>query len=359
LGLVYANEPALHTAKTLMVGAFHFSNLLKRWCDLGDLHHHLSTPFIYGLHTQSMLLEAAIDAHFCQIERLYRDLRSSTRLNYLDLPGDFVFEKLTPHQTGKIFALDRITTAYRTIEHAIDTAWVAEKLREAVVNQPKITWWGNTKVEQAARLENGQIGITLQTKVEMMTLPYDRVINCLWEGRLQLDASLGIYPARPWLHRFKLGIYLQFCRAYPEIPSTTLMLGSFGDVVNFQDRKIYCSWYPDCMVGMSQELSPPNWQATLTSEKLEDIFQRSMVQLTAIHPVLQQITPEAILDKKICGGEIFAWGKTDIDDITSELHHRYQIGIHSIDNYHSIDTGKYTTAPYFAMKVCDRISQSC
>ena len=31
------------------------------------------------------------------------------------------------------------------------------------------------------------------------------------------------------------------------------------------------------------------------------------------------------------GGVIFAWGSTDIDDATSELHTRYEIGVHSFD----------------------------
>ncbi len=358
LGFIYANEPDFSTAKTLIVGAFHFSALLQRWCDLSDLQQHLSTPFVYGIHAQSMLSESAIHTHFQQIETLYRELRTSTHLDYLDLPGDFVFEKLPQPETEAIFDPGQITTAYRTIEHAIDTAWVADLLRQAVFDQPKINWLGNTWVEQATLLDNGQVAVTVEQGEDQICIPYDRVVNCLWEGRLQLDASMGMRPTRQWLHRYKLGIYLQFRRAYPMIPSTTLMLGCFGDVVNFQNHKIYFSWYPECMIGMSQDLSPPNWMKTTTPERLDAIFTKSFDQLAAIHPVLHQIHPDDILDRTIRGGEIFAWGKTDIDDIASELHHRYKIGIHSVGNYHSVDTGKYTIAPYYAMEVSDRITGS-
>jgi hypothetical protein len=48
------------------------------------------------------------------------------------------------------------------------------------------------------------------------------------------------------------------------------------------------------------------------------------------------------------GGYIFAWGRTDISDVQSGLHNRYDIGIHSDRGYHSIDTGKLTMAPRHA-----------
>jgi len=37
------------------------------------------------------------------------------------------------------------------------------------------------------------------------------------------------------------------------------------------------------------------------------------------------------------------------------LHHRSDIGIRSAGRYHSIDTGKYGMAPYFADLLADRI----
>jgi hypothetical protein len=56
------------------------------------------------------------------------------------------------------------------------------------------------------------------------------------------------------------------------------------------------------------------------------------------------------------GGIIYALGTADIDEPSSALHNRYAIGVHSDGHYHSIDTGKLTMAPYFALQVCDRIT---
>ena len=61
------------------------------------------------------------------------------------------------------------------------------------------------------------------------------------------------------------------------------------------------------------------------------------------------------VDAEVRGGVIFAWGATDIYDPSSELHRRSEIGVHSVGNYHSIDPGKLTMAPYFADICADRI----
>ena len=52
---------------------------------------------------------------------------------------------------------------------------------------------------------------------------------------------------------------------------------------------------------------------------------------------------------------IFAWGESDISDPHSKLHDRYQIGVHSVDRYHSVNTGKYTLVPYFGLKAAERV----
>jgi hypothetical protein len=59
----------------------------------------------------------------------------------------------------------------------------------------------------------------------------------------------------------------------------------------------------------------------------------------------------------VAGGFIFAWGSADIDDIGSELHQRFDIGVRSYGRYHSIDTGKYCMAPLYALEVARRVGQ--
>jgi hypothetical protein len=54
-------------------------------------------------------------------------------------------------------------------------------------------------------------------------------------------------------------------------------------------------------------------------------------------------------------GTIVAIGRTDVDDAASGLHDRTRIGVSSHDGYHSVNTGKLTTAPMFAVTVADRV----
>lgn len=58
---------------------------------------------------------------------------------------------------------------------------------------------------------------------------------------------------------------------------------------------------------------------------------------------------------QVDAGAIVARGRTDVDDPASRLHDRTHIGVNSLDGYHSVDTGKLTTAPLFAIEAADRV----
>ena len=38
---------------------------------------------------------------------------------------------------------------------------------------------------------------------------FDVVVNCLWNGRLAIDATAGLEPRPPWTHRFRLCVFLR------------------------------------------------------------------------------------------------------------------------------------------------------
>ena len=37
------------------------------------------------------------------------------------------------------------------------------------------------------------------------------------------------------------------------------MLGPFGEVVSYDDRLIYLTWYPEGLQAISTDLTPPEW----------------------------------------------------------------------------------------------------
>jgi hypothetical protein len=54
-------------------------------------------------------------------------------------------------------------------------------------------------------------------------------------------------------------------------------------------------------------------------------------------------------------GAIVAIGRSDVNDAASGLHGRSSIGVTSRGGYHSVNTGKLTTAPLFAVEAADRV----
>jgi hypothetical protein len=130
------------------------------------------------------------------------------------------------------------------------------------------------------------------------------------------------------------------------------MLVEYGDIVDFGDGRYYLSWYPACKRGEWQGLQPP--APVIDEATKQQTLDTTIAALGAIVPAVSALDLSgATID--VAGGYIFAWGKSDIADPSSELHGRSDIGLHSHGRYHSVDTGKYGMAPYFADLLADRI----
>lgn len=85
-----------------------------------------------------------------------------------------------------------------------------------------------------------------------------------------------------------------------------------------------------------------------------EVFRRSLAEWRKRCPSLATL---AFLDKDVdpSGGVIFAWGDTGLDDPWSKLHDRHEVGVYSVGNYHSVNTGKYTLGPLMGLKTAERI----
>ena len=168
-----------------------------------------------------------------------------------------------------------------------------------------------------------------------------------------IDAGRGLPPPRQWLHRFKYGIRVR-PRERVLLPSVTVVLGPFGDVVGYGDGSFYLSWYPTCLSVCSFDLAPPQWEPVPDERRAAQLTAESIEAIGAIVPAVRRLG-EGPSDIAVKGGVIVAWGKTDIDDPASGLHRRSQIGISSIGRYHSVDPGKLTMIPFFAAACAERI----
>jgi hypothetical protein len=356
LGLVYANDPSLQTAEMMLKGAFHFGSLLEKWIGTPLDETWLSSPFYYGIHKDSLLGIEEIRAHFDAVQNHYRELIDKTGLSYLNIRSDDVFQEIKGNQAEHGFDQQTVPYLFKTLEKSVNIRKVAERLRECIRQSNSINFHSNTRVESVKRLLGSRLKLTFCKGNNGESDSYDHVVNAAWFGRLAIDQTLDLIPQRPWLYRFKNGIFVNAGtgKSTDIIPSVTLMLGSFGDLVNFQDCNYYASWYPAGMVATSKEIKPEGWPFSFNAQEQEKIKTETLRELSMMCPNAGQLL-DSDYEWEMRGNAIFAWGKQDIDELSSELHNRYDIGVLSDGNYHSVDPGKYTMVPYFANHVVDQI----
>jgi hypothetical protein len=354
LGLVYAKDRSLRTARTMIWGALHFTSCLNRWIDSNSDYVMISTPFYYAVHKGTMASARELERHYDHCKRLFEAACSATGLSYLGGERSLLAEKLSTRDMEKLVASDYFLSVFRTSERAVDPRTIGELLRAAVRANPRIRFIAKAQVSNVAWSDTGRLRVSFRLNGDTFTETYDQVANTLWHGRLEIDAKLGLAPERGWIYRYKLGGWINIPMRPETVPSLTCVLGPFGDIVNFGRRGLYLSWYPAGMIGASHELKPPEWEVLLSSTQRQTVVRHSYEELLKRCPLLRSIEyTEDTVDP--CGGVIFAWGTTDIHDDDSGLHTRYEIGIHSVRNYHSVNTGKYTMTPYLGYKTAERI----
>lgn len=352
-GFLYAKDTSLRTARMMARGALTFTACLSRWIDVGPDSLKTSTPFIYAVHRDTLVDPDGLRTHFTACCAIFREMQAASGLRYLGRDEPVHFAQLDAGEIEQTFDRDVITAAFATSELSIDPRVIAERLRVAMLAEPRVTFIGGARVVDVAR-RNGGYEVAFDDGAAQKAGPYDHVVNALWEGRLAIDQRLGFMPEQRWVHRHKFGNRVQVALAPGDLPSVTVVLGPFGDVVNFGANGFFLSWYPSGMVARSDALEPPrDWNA-LDQPARYDIFQRSLEQWLSLCPRLNEITfaREAV---DPASGAIFAWGDRDIGDPDSKLHDRYEIGVHSVDRYHSINTGKYTLVPYLGLKAAERV----
>ena len=350
LGFVYAKDPRGETHRLMVRGSLAFATALR---EIAGLDPHLYTNgsrFHYAVPHHSQLSAAEVEAHFQQVEDAVLAAQEAEGGTYLGRRLRRVFRRLGEEELSRYFARSAVQAAFETEEEAIDTLRLAELLRSAVAEHPRVRFIGATRISNAAIESEREVRLVMDRERETVERCYAAVANCLWDGRLALDAALGLVPQRPWLFRFKAvarlaAPELSECRA----PSTTLIVGSFGDVVNYGGGLFYLSWYPRFKLAETHGLDGSSLYAALDRVDRQRLAREGVEALAGYVPDVACLL-ESRRDFQVGGGVIFGWGSTDIDDPESGLHQRWRIGPRRHGPYVSVDTGKYTTAPLFALE---------
>jgi hypothetical protein len=354
LGFVYANDSTFETARLMVHGGLAFAPAVRRWAARDVASMGVSTSFDYVVHRTSMVSTESVAAHFAKVDKCVREYSVASGQAYLGADQRNPLFRFSPEKLDSVYDSDVIAAAFETNERSIDVVQLANILRERIADERRVTFTPHSQVTGIMRDTDGY-----QISLEIDRLPirkiYRQVVNCLWDGKLKLDHSVGLVPERQWLHRLKYGIRVLLTHADAAIPSVTILLGSYGDIVRFNDRYFYLSWYPACLAGLSADVSPPAWPRLLSGAPAQSLIERTIDGLARIVVPLRKINGDSIQRATVGGGIIMAAGKTDIDDPKSGLHRRTSVGVRSNNGYHSVDTGKYTLAPMFAIEVADRV----
>jgi len=356
LGLIYANDPSLTTARIQLAGALRFRSLLAQWTGSAADQVSVSTPFVYLVASDSVLGPESLEAHYASVQAMYREqLSADPTLDYLGARPDGLFARRALNQLGAELSAHNFVAAFETAERAVDTDELAVLLRTAIAQSPRIRFLPRRRVDVVERCSQG-LRIAGSGPEGAWHLVADQVVNALWEDRRRIDRSFGIAPEPGWLHRLKFRVIVRLPDALHGAPSATMVVGRYGDVVIRPNGTAYLSWYPRGLCGWTHELAPPaSWNGVcrgeVDAEEARAMAAETIAAIAAWYPGIAASTP-----LHVDAGVIVAYGQTDVDDTRSALHDRSRIGVTSVDGYHSVEPGKLTTAPLMAMVAADRVA---
>lgn len=355
LGFVYAKDTTLRTARLMIEGALTFRRLLSEWTAGALDRLPVSAPFVYLVPEDSALSPTELAAHYAAVERLYEDgVRAGG--DYLGRGTAPLWRPLDPAEYSGFAAVEHVQAGFATAEVSVDLGKTAAVLRRVLSAHPRIRLRLGRRVQEVVRTSAGFRVEGDSAGAERWSLAGDQVVNALWDGRLGIDRGLGLLPSRPWVHRLKYRVMVELPESLRAMPSLSFVLGPYGDVAAYRDGETYVSWYPECLRGWSVEVEPPvDWAAACTG-RLPRGEQHALGRrvLNAFDRLVPGLARADV--RTVDAGVIFSWGQTDITDPASVLHRRDETGVQSVDGYHSVNTGKLTTAPLFAVDAADRVA---
>lgn len=374
LGFVYAKDPTGNTHTIMLRGSLAFARILKQLtgCSADDFQ--VSAPFQYFVPNDSQLDILSIEDHFQAVEAAIHTQIDRSSDCYLDLSISQFHRRNSIREHARLFVPEKTLASFTTEERAVSPAAVALILRQAVKNQANINFLAKTEVVGVTRLATDDIKVAMAHHQQAVHKQYASVANCLWENKLRIDKSAGIATHESWLLRYKATIHISGLPAdHGDIPSATGILGTYGDVVRHQDGSYYLSWYPRCRLAQtlgedaqglhhaihqSELYGADNDTLSIGQRQFQDTFVNDNIRAMATY--IPSLTPLLNLKKnyRLGGGIILAKGVTDIDDPDSFLHQRAGIGPRAYGSFISVNTGKYCTAPLFALEAADMMAEA-
>jgi glycine/D-amino acid oxidase-like deaminating enzyme len=349
LGYLYGGDPSLATARHLLTGGLQFGDRLRELIDEELAGHTTTEDDVYLVHERSVVGPDALRTRFHQVSELIREHPDAGR--YLVDVSDARATEIRPSELRDLGGAG-IVAGFRVPERSVETRWVADRLAAALPATTGVALRVGTTVTgvepSGTRTDRWRVRTSDGDREE-----FDLVVNALWNGRLAIDVTAGLVPRPPWTHRYRHCVFIR-TRSEQRLPSALVTVGPFGDVKNYNGRDFYVSWYPVGLVaeGSDVELDAPQ---TPTGSDADAFAARVRAALEPIMPGIGVVFDDAE-SVVVHGGFVFARGEGALDHPSSGLHRRDRFGVERLGSYHSVDTGKYSTAPWLARELAAEIA---
>lgn len=349
LGFLYSADPTMRTLERVLPGGLLFAPLLRDL--IGASLRDVTTPVddIYLCHRDSVVPSDAMQGYLTQAAR--HVARHPDARRYLVDVSACVIERLSPADLDAVSGAPEIVAGFRVPERSVSTTWVADRFVEALDAEPRVEQRMGTRVTAARPATAGDpLGRWVVQADGHLDGPFDAIVNALWEGRLAIDAAAGIAPTGVWTNRYRLSLFARTARSV-DAPSAVIATGPFGDVKNYDGRSFYMSWYPAGLRHETTAVQPPPLPPI--DDAVRDAVRGSILrELGRRLPAVDRIAG-AIEHCALEGGWVHASGQGSLADPAATLHRRSDFGVRRLGRYVSVDTGKYSTAPWLAAQIAD------
>lgn len=336
LGFLYAGDPTLATARKLIPGGLAFRPLVEELVGRSIEGAVSQSDDVYLTHRDSVVDASAMQRYLAEVAKLVAD--QDGRGGFSVAP-----KRLTPTELAQITAAPEIVAGFSVPERSVHTGLVADWFVEAIRAEPAIDVRLNCCISGVAEDTSGwRVEANPPTEAA-----YDVIINALWEGRAAIDRTAGLSDSGTWSYRYRLSLFARTAREC-RLPSAVIATGPFGDMKNYNGRDLYLSWYPAGLVAdldtPADNVQPPASAALIeaTRSSLGHFFANLRDAIEGAQMI-------------VGGGWIVAPGGGSLADPASALHRRDRFGVSRRGSYFSVDTGKYSTAPWLARRIADEV----
>lgn len=162
LGYMYAADPTLETARTMIAGALAFAQFFDRYLGIPISRIRKSVPANYVVHRHSQRNPDAVSAYLKRVHELVLEASRGREQGYFGLDLAAPLRCWSAEDRDATFAPQTALEVFETPEVAIDPEELARELRNGVSNHPRIAVRLGHRVLGADR-QSGRIRVSTES----------------------------------------------------------------------------------------------------------------------------------------------------------------------------------------------------